>query len=410
MTNNQSLPRWICQFPISLAVEGADCYRRMADAGIQTVLFCSMIYAPYRLVLPRYPQRGIYSLEEGAYFYRPDPARYRDLPVAPAPSQDFADQDLLAEMVAGAHAAGLKAAVWVTVFANGRLAKLHPDWAIENLYGSRDRLFLDFDHPEVREYSLRVCEEIVEQYEVDEVMLDKFPQTCLETAGLAGRIDPVLRTVGSFCFSRHAAAAAAKRGLDLAACRADARRLAAESLAIPPHVIEARAGELTGDTGIPLLLLDNPWIVRVLESRIASVREFAADLRQRVAARRQGLVLSAAFVPPVQVGHDAASPRPWLAAQSYAAWKEGPLDLIHSVIHWGPEVVEYDTRRAVAAIGSASRPRICTHVKAYGSTRPEELGDLVAAARRGGAHGVAYFCYDLMSEPMLEAAVKLARG
>ena len=199
------LPKWMCQFPISLAVEGADCFRRMADMGVDTVVFCTGIYAPYRLVLPRYPERGIYSLEEGLYFYAPEARRYADLAVAPAPSTDFGDRDLVAEMVAGARAAGLKACVWVTLFANGRVAKRHPDWAIENLYGSRDRLFLDFDHPEVREYSLRICEELAERYEVDEVMLDKFPQTCLEIDGLAGRIDPVLRTLGSFwinCRSR----------------------------------------------------------------------------------------------------------------------------------------------------------------------------------------------------------------
>ena len=38
----------------------------------------------------------------------------------------------------------------------------------------------------------------------------------------------------------------------------------------------------------------------------------------------------------------------------------------------------------------------------------QELGRLAAAAHRGGARGVAYFCYDLMSAPMLAAAVTLA--
>ncbi|MBI4472386.1 MAG: family 10 glycosylhydrolase [Acidobacteria bacterium] len=403
MMTTHHLPPWTCQFPISLAIEGRDCFKRMADAGIETVLFCTMIYAPYRLVLPRYPQRGIYSLEEGLYFYRPDPKRYKGLPVVPAPSQDFTDRDLVAEMVAGAHQAGLKAGVWVTLFANGRTAKLHPDWAVENLYGSRDRLFLDFDHPEVREYSLRVCEEIVERYAVDEVMLDKFPQTCLEQNSFAGRIDPVLRTVGSFCFSKHAVAAAKNRGLDLKKIREQCRQLAAESLAIPPHVTSALAADLTGDTEVPLLMLDNPWIMDVLNDRVDSIRAFAAEVRKRLDAKRRGVLLSAAFVPQAKIGHDASSPRPWLAAQSYKAYAGSALELIHCVVHWGPEVVEYDTRRAVDAVKD-SKTKICTHIKAYGSTRPDELPGLVATVKRGGAHGVAYFCYDLMSEPILEAA------
>ena len=77
---------WICQFPISLLVEGEGCYGRMAAAGIGRVLFCTMIYSPYRLVMPRYLQKGIYSMEEGKYHYLPDEKRYRDLPVKPTPS------------------------------------------------------------------------------------------------------------------------------------------------------------------------------------------------------------------------------------------------------------------------------------------------------------------------------------
>jgi hypothetical protein len=53
---------WICQFPISLAVEGEKCYEQIAETGSGKLLFCSVIYAPYRLVLPRYADKGIYSM------------------------------------------------------------------------------------------------------------------------------------------------------------------------------------------------------------------------------------------------------------------------------------------------------------------------------------------------------------
>ncbi len=397
---NDRRNNYLVQFPVSLAVEGSDCYRRMAGEGISSAIFCTTIYAPYRLVLPRYPQKGIYSLEEGLYYFQPDPKRYRDLPVAPASSRDFGDRDLLAEMVGGAHKAELKAAAWVTIFASGRIAKNHPDWAVKNLYGSADRLFLDVDHPEVIEYSLRILEEIVSRYAVDEIMLDKIPQTCLELNAFAGRIDPVLRVLGSFCFSEHAARAARSHGIDLKECQKKALRLAEECLAIPPHVVNALASELQGDMEAPLLLLDHPWIMDVLKFRIASVNAFLEQARRRIDKIRKGVKLTACFVPPVKVGHDASSPRSWLAAQSYAGYKNAPLDAIHCVVHWPADVVEYDTRRAVNAVGSEG-PRIITHVKAYGGTRPEELPGLAAAARRAGAVGVGYFCYDLMTDPML---------
>ncbi len=398
--------RWVCQFPISLAIEGPSCYQRMADAGLGRLLFCSVIYSPYRLIMPRYPQRGIYSLEEGRYYFPAEARRYRELPVIPQPSVDFADRDLLGEAVAGARKASLQPGVWVTLFANGMIAKNHPRWAVQNLYGSADRLFLCFNNPEVREYSLRVCAEIAERYDVSEIMLDKIPQTCLELNSFAGRIDPVLRTVGSFCFCPHCVANAATHGVDLEACRRDALQLAARSLAIPPHVVNAQADELKGDTEIPLLLLDNPWILQVLNLRIESIRSFLRETRRRIEGVRRNVALSMAFVPPVKVGHDAASPRSWLAAQSYAAYRESAADMIHCVIHWDRDVVEYDTRRAVDSVRGGN-VRICTHVRAYGPARPEEMAGLASAAGRGGASGVAFFCYDLMTDDMLKAIAQI---
>ena len=195
---------WTCQFPISLAVEGEECYARMHRAGIGRVLFCSVIYSPYRLVLPRYPQKGIYSMEEGKYHYLPETHRYKDLPVAPCPSGDWGGRDLLAEMVRGLARQELCPAPGSPYFANGQIAKAHPQWATRNLYDSADRLFLCFNHPEVREYSLRICQEIAERYDLDEIMLDKIPQAHLEMDAIAGiRIDPVLRILGSICFCEH---------------------------------------------------------------------------------------------------------------------------------------------------------------------------------------------------------------
>jgi hypothetical protein len=399
--------KWICQFPISLAIEGEVCYERMAEIGVGRLLFCSMIYSPYRLLLPRYPQKGIYSMEEGRYHFLPEKQRYNDLPVAPTSSGDWSGRDLLAEAVQGARAAGISPGAWVTIFANGLIAKTHTPWAVHNLYQSADRLFLCFNNPEVREYSLRVCSEIAERYDLAEIMLDKIPQLCLEIDALGGtRIDPVLRTLGSICYCSHCVAAAKKYGLNLEECRQKSLALAAKCLAIPPHVVCSQRDDLKGDTEIPLLLLDEPWIMDILRFRIDSIRHFITELRKRLNAARRGLVLSAAFLPPVKIGHDSMQPRPWLAAQSYAAYKD-VIERIHCVVHWETDEVQYNTRRAVdSATGGISK--IVTHIRCYGESRPEGLQPLVGAVERGGASGVGYFCYDLMSQEMLDSAVQLS--
>ncbi len=399
---------WTCQFPISLAVEGEECYARMARAGIGRVLFCAMIYSPYRLVLPRYPRKGIYSMEEGKYHYLPETQRYKDLPVTPTPSGDWDGRDLLAEMVRGARKAGVAPGAWVTIFANGLIAKSHPRWATRNLYDSADRLFLCFNHPEVREFSLRVCGEIAERYDLDEIMLDKIPQAHLEMDAIAGiRIDPVLRILGSICFCEHCRKTAAGAGIDLDECRREALRIAEQCLAIPPHVTNALKGELRGDAEAPLLLLDNPWLMDLLRWRHACIRDFLAQVRRRIDQVRRETRLTVAFVPPVQSGHDAMQPRPWLAVQSYAAYRESVLDRIHSVIHWGEDELEYDTRRALTAL-AGSRVALTVHLRAYGPTRPQQLVRMAEAVHRAGARGMACFCYDIMTHDMLDAVATIA--
>lgn len=395
---------WTCQFPISLAVEGESCYARMAEAGIGRMLFCSVIYSPYRLVLPRLPQKAIYSMEEGKYHYRPEASRYQDLPVAPTPSSDWGTRDLLAEMVRGCRKTSISPGAWVTIFANGLIAKSHPDWAVRNLYDSADRLFLCFNNPEAREYSARVCEEIAARYEVEELMLDKIPQSHLEMDAFGGtRIDPVLRILGSFCFCPHCRSAAGACGIDLDDCRRKALAMAANCLRIPPHVVNSLRNELRGDVEAPLLLMDNPWIMELLQWRHACVRDFIGQLRKRLDQARSGIELSAAFVPPVQAGHDAMQPRPWLAVQSYHAYRDSALDRIHSVVHWDEDALEYDTYRAVDAM-AGSRVRLTTHVRAYGPTRPEQLSTMARAVARAGADGLAFFCYDVMTDDLLNAA------
>ena len=401
--NFSSGETWTVQFPISLAVEGDACYDQMARLGVGNVLFCTVIYAPYRLVLPRYPRKGIYSMEEGKYHYLPEANRYCDLPVSPVPSGDFDGRDMLAEATAGARKAGLGPGAWVTVFANGKIAKDHTDWTVRNLYDSADRLFLCFNNPEVREYSLRVCAEVAARYELDEIMLDKIPQSHLEMDAFGGiRIDPVLRILGSLCFCPHCKAAAAQDGIDLEDCCHKALALGQRCLAIPPHVVNSQRDTLTGDMEAPLLLLDHPWIMDLLRWRHRRVRGFLDEVRKRIDEVRSGLTLSVAFVPPVQSGHDAMQPRPWLATQSYAAYKDSAVDLIHSIVHWDEDALQYDTHRAADAV-AGGRTKIVTHVRAYGPTRPEQIPRLVEAVHRGGADGLAYFCYDLMSDEILEA-------
>ena len=95
--------------------------------------------------------------------------------------------------------------------------------------------------------------------------------------------------------------------------------------------------------------------------------------------------------------------------QSYAAYRESVLDRIHSVIHWNEDELEYDTHRAVDAL-AGSRVKLTVHVRGYGPTRPQQLPRMAEAVRRAGVESLAVFCYDLMTQDMLDAVSNISKG
>ena len=65
--------------------------------------------------------------------------------------------------------------------------------------------------------------------------------------------------------------------------RARCIEVANRSLQIPPHVIAGLESQLSGDTEIPLLLLEEPLLYRTLKFRIAASVEFVKFGHRRAA-------------------------------------------------------------------------------------------------------------------------------
>jgi hypothetical protein len=404
-----SYKTWDVSFPCIIEGLGADpVMAEAAEMGHSEFILCSIIYKGYRMVMPRHP-RQIYQLETGMTFYPADESAYAGCSIRPVSTHDWAGRDLFREAADAAAKVNVGLCAWVSCFANGRVATEYPDVAVQNLYGSRDRLFLCFNHPEVQKYVLAMFRDLATRYPLTSVMADKIPQSMLELDTFGGRIDPLLRLVGSICFCDHCLEQAHQDGIDLQAVKQRALQVGDATRKVPQYVIDALAGDLHGDTEIPLFLLEEPDIAEVLKWRISCVARFLGRVRELVRSIRPDCKLSAALVPPVKIGHDATAPRPWLGAQTYRAFAP-VLDTLHCVIHWEPDVVEYDTRRARDQI-DASNPdcELCVHVAAYGRRRPEEIEWLAQAACQQGADSVAFFCHDLLSTRMIAAIKALPR-
>jgi len=371
-------------------------YRR---AGANEMALFTSLYHGYRLLQPRYPHKAIYALETDRVFYEPDLSLYEG-PVKPERSEEFAGVDYLAAMSRACKAEGLRLVPLIPICAGERLAQSWPDLAVVNLYGAKDRLFLCYNNPQLRAYRLSMVRDIVGRYEVDAVMLDKIPQTMLEQSAFGGFFDAPLRTVGSFCFCEHCRAAAAEFDLDLDEVRSRAQEIAARSLAIPRYVVEALRDQLAGDTEIPLLLLEEPLVYRMLQFRFAAAVAWVRALGDAAREARAGVEVQAAFVPPAHIGHDMTSPRSWLTVQSYKEYRD-VLDEIVCVVHWDADVVRFETARAVAA--AEGRTKVTTSMRLYGATRPEDVGPLAEAALAGGSANVSFLGYDVTSDELLAA-------
>jgi len=395
------MKRWLVTFGPAIAIEGAGrLCRGVRDVGGDALAIFTSLYTGYRIIQPRYPQRGIYALETDRVFFEPEPSRYKGCVLQPERSRDFAGVDLLGDVTKAAKEEGLSVAALIPMFAAGRFAKEYPGCAVLNLFGSRDRLFFCFNNPEVLRYRNTMIEDIASRYEVDAILLDKMPQTMLEQDAFNGRINPLLRVVGSFCFCEHCQQAASERGLDLSAVKDRCTEIAHKSLRIPQHTIEALRDHLAGDTEVPQLLIDEPLIYDMLQFRFDCVTDYIRKVREQLKAIRPDVQLHAAFVPTMHIGHDATSPRSWLAVQSYRRYAE-VFDLIHCVVHWSPDVVRYETHRAVDAV--AGKCRLCTDLRLYGPTRPEEVSILAEEALAGGADALGFLGYDVASEELLNA-------
>jgi hypothetical protein len=372
----------------------------LRQAGANELLFFTSLYHGYRLLQRRYPQKAIYSLETDRVFWKPDPALYREGTIQPQRSLEIGDRDLVAELSKACHGEGVKLSVLVPVCAGERLVQDRPDLAVTNLYGSKDRLFLCYNNPDVRAYRLAMIRDLAGRYEIDALMLDKIPQTMLEQHAFAGIFDPPLRTVGSFCFCEHCQRIARQKGLDLDEVRRRALEIAGRSLKIPPHIVAALGDQLLGDTEIPLLLLEEPLIRRMLEFRFEAAVELVREIGALAKSLRPGLTFQAAFVPPTHIGHDMTSPRSWLTVQSYKFYRE-VLDEIFCVAHWDANVVRFETQRAVDA--AEGKTRVVTSMRLYGPTRPEEVAALADAALEGGSQGISFLGYDVTTNELLDA-------
>lgn len=207
----------VLAFATDLLDEGSDhFFGNLTDrAGVGGVTLAS-VYHQARDVFPHNPRRVVGHLEPGAAYFRPDPARWGDLRLRPAPAEAIGDGDPFAEAATQAGRRGMKLHAWTVFLHNDRLGFQHPDCAPANAFGDRAQTELCPANPEVRAYVRTLVAEHA-RYGVDAVRAES-----LHFHGLRHgfhheryleRLGPVAEALLGLCFCEHCCGRAGALGV-----------------------------------------------------------------------------------------------------------------------------------------------------------------------------------------------------
>jgi hypothetical protein len=324
--------------------------------GLDGVTLAAAYHAA-RDVHPHDPVRRVGFTEGGQVYFRPDPARWRDSPIAPRPSALVADRDPLADAVAAAGRRGLDVRAW-TVF-------LHVDWtsdgdpavAERNAFGDAYLTQLCPANPAVRAYARALAADVASRG-VEAVLAESLHYHPLEHGYHHERyfvqLPASARLYLSLCFCEHCLAAAAARGADGAALR----RAAAAEVQAALDRLDGPAGEPDLDREAAGALLGGE-LAALLDARCAVVAGLTAEVAD--ACREAGSRLVQMDASGAVKGY--ADGRPTGGAAPEIAWRLGvdvaavarACDGLEAIAYAAdPARVELDLR-AYGALAGAGR-------------------------------------------------------
>jgi hypothetical protein len=180
-----------------------------------------------RDIFPHNPARKVRFLEGGTVFFQPDPDRYRSSLLKPQVSVLARESDVLADLCAAASARSLRARAWTVYLHNYTLGEAHPECACRNVFGDPHLTDLCPANPDVRAYVNALTADIASKG-VSTVVAESLHFHGLEHGFHHERYFIELGRLGRYllglCFCEHCIAAARRRGVDVEALQAEARR------------------------------------------------------------------------------------------------------------------------------------------------------------------------------------------
>lgn len=370
--------RSIYAYAWDLADEGvAEVVERVRSLGLNAVTIAGSYHAG-KFLRPHASSGRVYFPEDGAVYFNAERTRYGA--IVPVVSRIARERDVLRELTEETRMA---THVWLVLLHNTRLGELHPDATVRNAFGDRYVYSLCPSSPDAREYAIALCRDVTDNYPVAGLTLET-PGFLPYAHGFHHEFAMLkpsrwLDARLGLCFCDHCLGGAAAAGLDARALRT---RIREEIDAILDRLDDVP--DDMGDAWWTSDLAGDELLRRFLAWRCEVVTTLVREIRQAV--RRDA---SVAVIPSV-------------ARPTSGAWYEGS-DLhalaeaagIVEAAFYEPTVPRlradvYDTQRRLRGAGSLR-----------GIIRPgfpdlqsrDDVMAAVAALRRAGASGVAFYNY-----------------
>lgn len=353
---------------------------RFAELGVDTVTL-QAAYHSVRATTAWHPRhRVVHAQHAAAYFsFRPD--RWKGMRLRPAaPAWGVHDDDRFGTASAALTGAGLRTEAWIVLTHSSVLGRTAPDLTVCNAFDERFSYALCPARTEVREYALKLIEEVCDQYDVPALVLEACGWLGFEHGSHHEKTDgadlsPCARDLLSICLCTACLPRLSDRGVDVAQLVTDIRTAVDRELqyGVPAgaNLIEALGQERAQ---------------AVFDHRREVIAGFVRDATDLAAGRE--LLLMATDDPQVtgpDVGVDYAAVTP--DALVVKCWDDD----------------EAAIGRVKAAAARTSVPLIA-NVTALGE-RPAELPLLAARLMAAGASGLRIYHAGLAS-PARRTAIR----
>ncbi len=274
----------IYTYPWDLSDEGLDqSLGTIADtAGLKSINLAQS-YHVSTYFLPRNPQRPLYWGEEGALYFQPSEAFYKESPINPLISETVSGPEYMRTMVDAIKARGLGFTSWLVFNYNHYLPQRFPDAAKKDPFGHINLAQLCPASPLTRDYALALCRDIATQFQPDEFHLESLGflhfNYGFRNPKVAVQISPFCEMLLGLCYCRHCLQRAESTGLDADRFRSEVSEFLTRELARQPDMESSTTDFSTAFSGRLQSYLD----VRV--ETATSLVEEAVEIARRSGAR-----------------------------------------------------------------------------------------------------------------------------